>query len=226
MKAVGTLAAGLAHEIKNPLTSIKTFTEYLEERYDDPDFRAKFKKIVGGEVERISQTVQQLLEFAKPSAPKLQPVDIAKLMDETVELLNGELVQRHVQVSRRYDAGLPVLGDPAQLKQVFLNLMLNSLEAMNGHGELMLETGLQGSELVITIRDNGMGISPNNLSHIFEPFFTTKSTGTGLGLSVVRGIIDEHGGQIKVESQPRQGTTIKVSLPVERHANQVSDSEE
>jgi signal transduction histidine kinase len=214
MKAVGTLAAGLAHEIKNPLASIKTFTDYLDAHYADPAFRAKFKKIVGGEVERINLIVQQLLDFAKPVPPKLAPIDVPRLLDETVELLNSELVERRVEVDRCYDASATILGDPQQLKQVFLNLILNSLQAMNGNGRLAIQTGRTGSELVVTIADNGVGIDPKDLPRIFEPFFTTKPSGTGLGLAVVQGIVKEHRGRIAVESHPGQGTTTQLFLPI------------
>lgn len=213
-KAVATLAAGLAHEIKNPLASIKTFTDYLNTRYDDPAFRAKFKKIVGGEVERINLIVQQLLEFAKPVPPKLMPLEVSRLVDETLELLNSELVQRRVEVIRRYEARPQVLADPQQLKQVFLNLFLNSLDAMNGRGALELRTDVNGAECTVTVADSGVGIAPDALPHIFEPFFTTKSTGTGLGLAVVQGIVKEHGGRIHVESHPGQGTRVTLSLPI------------
>lgn len=214
MKAVGTLAAGLAHEIKNPLAAIKTFTEYLGTRYDDPQFRTKFQKIVGGEVERINLIVQQLLEFAKPVPPKLKPMQVSSLVDETLEFLNNELVQHGVEVQRAYHAQASILGDPQQLKQVFLNLILNSLQAMNGHGRLTVGTEVRGSECCVTIADNGSGIDPKDLPQIFEPFFTTKPSGTGLGLAVVQGIIREHGGRIDVESQPGQGTRVRISLPI------------
>ena len=214
MKAVATLAAGLAHEIKNPLTSIKTFTEYLETRYADPDFRAKFKKIVGREVERIHLIVQQFLEFAKPIPPRLMPVELSSIVDETLEFLNGEFVQRHVEVTRRYETSGPILGDPQQLKQVFLNLFLNSLQAMNGRGSLNVATALRGKDVMMTIIDNGSGVDPKDLPRIFEPFFTTKATGTGLGLSVVHGIVKEHGGHIRIESQFGEGTTVEISLPI------------
>ena len=214
MKAVATLAAGLAHEIKNPLASIKTFTEYLSTRHDDPEFRAKFQKIVGGEVERINLIVQQLLEFAKPVPPKLTPLEIPRLVDETLEFLSGELVERQVEVNRRYEARPRVLGDPQQLKQVFLNLFLNSLQAMNGHGRLEIRTSVEGSEIIVTITDSGSGIAPKDLPHVFEPFYTTKTNGTGLGLAVVQGIIKEHGGRIAVESHPGQGTTMRLHLPI------------
>lgn len=213
-KAVATLAAGLAHEIKNPLASIKTFTEHLNARYTDPAFRAKFQKIVGGEVERINLIVQQLLEFAKPVPPKLTPLDLPRLVDETLEFLNNELVTHHIEVHRHYEAHPPILADPQQLKQVFLNLFLNSLQAINGHGHLEVRTALRGSDLEVTIADNGAGIAPKDLPHIFEPFYSTKPTGTGLGLAVVQGIIKEHGGRITVESRPEQGTTMTLHLPI------------
>ncbi len=214
MKAVATLAAGLAHEIKNPLASIKTFTEYLDDHYTDPEFRKKFKKIVGGEVERINLIVQQLLEFAKPVPPKLMPLEVAQVVDDTLEFLGGEFVKRQVAVNRRYDTKVHILGDPQQLKQVFLNLVLNSLDAMNGHGKLDVQTAVEGSDLVVSVADNGSGITPKDLPHVFEPFYTTKSNGTGLGLAVVHGIIKEHGGRIEVNSQPGQGTTMRLYLPI------------
>jgi len=219
MKAVGTLAAGLAHEIKNPLASIKTFTEHLAQHHGDPDFREKFQKIVGGEVERINRIVQQLLEFAKPVPPKLIPVKVPQLLDETLEFLNNEFIQRKVEIQKQYLADTLVLADPQQLKQVFLNLFLNSLQAMNGHGQLQVNTVVRGSELEVTVADNGAGIGPKDLPHIFEPFFSTKSNGTGLGLSVVQGIIQEHRGRIAVQSEPGRGTSVTVRLPVTARGN-------
>lgn len=214
MKAVGTLAAGLAHEIKNPLASIKTFTEHLAQHHDDPVFREKFQKIVGGEVERINAIVQQLLEFAKPVPPKLIPVNVSQLLDETLEFLSNECVQRKVELRRHYTASGLVLADPQQLKQVFLNLLLNSLQAVNGHGELDVSTVISGNELEVTVADNGAGIDPKNLPHIFEPFFSTKPAGTGLGLAVVQGIVKEHQGRIVVESRLGCGTRVSIQLPV------------
>jgi len=214
MKAVAMLAAGLAHEIKNPLTSIKTFTEYLETRHHDPAFRAKFQKIVGGEVERINLIVQQLLELSKPIPPRLTPLAVDRVLDDTLELLHNELVQHHVEVRRRYQTQEEVLADPQQLKQVFLNLVLNSVAAMNGAGRLDVHTSQRDAEVVLTIADNGEGIAPTDLPHIFEPFFTTKPHGTGLGLAVVQGIVKEHGGRIEVHSQPGVGTRFTLSLPI------------
>jgi signal transduction histidine kinase len=165
-------------------------------------------------VERINLIVQQLLDFAKPAPPKLIPVDVPRLLDETLELLNGELVHRHVQVQRYYKGSERVLGDPQQLKQVFINLVLNSLQAVNGGARLELRTAVEGSSLSVTIADNGCGIAPKDLPHVFEPFYTTKATGTGLGLAVAQGIVTEHGGQIAVESQMGRGTRLVLRLPI------------
>jgi signal transduction histidine kinase len=214
-KAVATLAAGLAHEIKNPLTAIKTFTEHLGSHYEDPAFRAKFQKIVGGEVERINLIVQQLLEFAKPVPPKLAPLQLSVVLDETLEFLGSECAKRQVTVLKQYHAQEPILGDAKQLKQVFLNLVLNSLQSINGRGgQLTVEMARRGSELIVTLADTGCGIPADALPRIFEPFYTTKPQGTGLGLSVVQGIIQEHGGRLNVASEVGRGTVVVVSLPV------------
>jgi signal transduction histidine kinase len=213
MKAIGTLAAGLAHEIKNPLSSIKTFTEHLEARYDDPEFRGKFIKIVGGEVERMNLIVQRLLDFAKPAPPKLAPLSISAIIDGTLELLGDQLVERHVTIERAYAAQSVILGDAQQLRQVLLNLFLNSLQAMNGHGRLSVSTALSDTELIVTIADSGCGIPPKDLQKVFDPFFSTKPAGTGLGLAVARNIIEEHGGRIEIVSGVGQGTRVSIRFP-------------
>ena len=251
-KAVATLAAGMAHEIKNPLTAIKTFTEHLPEKFDSEEFRVKFHKIVGGEVERINHIVQQLLDFSKPVPPKLQPVHIPKLLDETLEFLNNALIERRIEVTKNYDGVSTIQGDPQQLKQVFLNLFLNSIQAMSSNGavpkkviagcagakvftarperiedrqwspavtrtrsyELTIQTSQSNSTLTITIQDTGCGMSQETLNHLFEPFYTTKPSGTGLGLSVVKGIVEEHGGKVRVESKEQCSTKVRIQLPM------------
>ncbi len=215
MKAVATLAAGLAHEIKNPLSAIKTFTEFLPERYQEPGFLEKFHRIVGQEVEKIHATVQNLLAFAKPQAIKRERLALAPLVQDMVTLLAGDCLKRQVQVEEAVPAELYVLGDRTQLKQVLLNLCLNSLEAMDGSGGLLrIAATQQDGQVLLTVHDTGPGIAPEALSKVFDPFFTTKATGTGLGLSVVQGIIQEHGGRISLTSQVGQGTTVTVRLPV------------
>ncbi len=216
LKAVSTLAAGMAHEIKNPLASIKTFTEYLPQKYEDPAFREKFTRIVTQEVEKINALVVHLLDFAKPAPPKKQPVHMAHLLDETIDFLQGKLVAKHLTVDRRYRHDSEVLVDPAQMTQVFLNVLLNSVDGMDGPGTITIDSHANNGHVEVAIRDSGIGIEPKHLDRVFDPFFTTKSTGTGLGLSVVHGIISEHRGRIRMESAPGDGTTLRIALPIYR----------
>lgn len=213
MKAVGTLAAGLAHEIKNPLTSIKTFTEYLEEKYSDKDFRDKFTRIVGGEVERINSIVQQLLDFAKPRQLTLKDTDLHKLLDDTLNLLSNDLIKHRINLTKEYSDEIIIINaDYNQLKQAFLNVLLNSIDAMKSGGQLTVKTNISNNAVSIKIIDSGVGISNKDLIHIFDPFYSTKDTGTGLGLSIVHNIIEEHGGRIHVESIPGKSTSFEISL--------------
>jgi len=215
LKAVATLAAGMAHEIKNPLTSIKTFTEYIDKKKDDPEFMKKYKQIVSGEVDRIDRTVKQLLEFSKPSDLRLKNTDINLLLEETLSLLSNDFLKRNIRIVRRY-APLPAISvDPTQMKQVFLNLLLNAIDSMTNSGDLTVKTGIKKRDRIsIEIKDTGMGIDKEDLKHIFDPFFSKKNGGTGLGLSVVHGIIEKHGGKIEVESHCGEGTSFSVVLPV------------
>jgi two-component system sensor histidine kinase HydH len=217
LRAIATLAAGMAHEIKNPLTSLKTFTEYLSERGSDPAFQQKFRRVVTQEVDKIDQIVRRLLAFAKPARPQLEPVDLSTVLDETLDLMSAEAVRRRVDIERIYAGSAVVQADPRQLQQVFTNVFLNSLEAVNGvGGKLSVTLSQQGSRIAVSIRDTGKGIPKEHLGHIFEPFFTTKASGTGLGLSVVQSILNEHGGTIAFDSQPSDGTTCTITFPSAR----------
>lgn len=216
LRAVATLAAGMAHEIKNPLTSIKTFTEYLDVKFDDKDFRDKFKRIVGSEVDRINTIVGNLLDFAKPRPLSERRVNVNKLLEETLTLLSNDFIRRKIDVIRGYspEATATIKADPNRLKQAFLNLFLNAMDAMKTGGKLVVEMGkTKNGSLQIIIEDTGKGISEETLSHIFDPFYSNKETGTGLGLSIVHGIIKEHGGQITCESAIEKGTRFIITLP-------------
>ncbi|MDP3722265.1 MAG: ATP-binding protein [Candidatus Omnitrophota bacterium] len=219
LKAISTLAAGMAHEIKNPLTAIKTFTEFLPEKYNDPSFREKFTRIVGQEVGKIDQLVHHLLDFAKPAPPHLQPIHLSDLLDETLDLLSNDCLQRRVHVERTYSPnGSAIQADPQQFRQVFLNLFLNSLEAMDGQGgTLTVSTTPQDGHLTVTIADTGPGIPKEHLPHLGEPFFTTKPSGTGLGLSIVQSIIQEHGGRIMFKNRPTGGACCTLLFPLASH---------
>ena len=217
LKAVGTLAAGMAHEIKNPLTSIKTFTEYLPIKHNDPVFLEKFHKIVSGEVNKINDIVQQLLDFSKPKILKLEQSSIHEIIDQTLSFLNNDIIKHSIEVRKNYDVSLSPLNiDHSQMQQVFLNLFLNAIDAIGKGGKLTITTKSNSFDVEITISDTGKGIPKKDLEHIFDPFYTTKETGTGLGMSIVYGIIKEHTGSITVRSEENTGTEVTIRLPVER----------
>ncbi len=211
MKAVATLAAGMAHEIKNPLTSIKTFAEYLPKKYDDPEFREKFSRIVVDEVDRVNNIVKQLLEFSKPSPPDLKPVLVGDLLDQTLGLLNNNMVRYNIEAIKELDMFALVQADRNQLKQAFLNLFLNAIQSMRDGGKLHVSVRTeQGGKTRISISDTGSGMAPDQIQHAFDPFFTTKEDGTGLGLAIVHSIITKHGGKIEIQSELGKGTAVNV----------------
>jgi len=214
LKAVATLAAGMAHEIKNPLASIKTFAEFLPQRYEDPSFREKFAKVMSQEVDKINSLVHRLLDFARPAHPSLEPVRLSTLVKETVDVLHGSFLKQQVHVETQFAEQDAICADAAQMKQVILNLLLNSLEAIDPPGQITVSTVRNNGHLDVVIADTGHGISRKDFHHIFDPFYTTKPSGTGLGLSVVHSIVREHGGRVRVESVVGQGTTVRVSLPL------------
>ncbi len=221
-KKVATLASGMAHEIKNPLTAIKTFTEYLEKHKNDPDFYTKFSKIVGKEVDRIDDLVHQLLEFSKPFPIELKQSDIVKLVDDTLAFLDSQFLKSNITVEKVYDLSNPILVnmDPVQIRQVIVNIFINAAEAMKFGGILTVTISTAKNQVIISTRDTGSGIAPEDLKHIFEPFFTKKDNGTGLGLSISYGIIEKHKGKIEVKSAVGIGTEFKIKLPMTKYLNE------
>jgi nitrogen-specific signal transduction histidine kinase len=245
LASLGTLSAGMAHEIKNPLVSLKTFAQLLPERYQDSDFRDTFSNLIGHEIDRIDSLVNQLLRFARPAKPILKPLHAHEILEKALTLVGHRLYQKDIKLNRSWLAEVDTIhGDADQLEQVFLNFFLNAMDAMKTSGELLVKTEIRQAEqwvspathgngqsngkgearegLLITIRDTGEGIKAEDLLHVFDPFFTTKDYGTGLGLSVVHGIIQEHGGQIDVESELQKGTAFRILLPLVRFESKVA----
>jgi len=220
LASLGTLTAGLAHEIRNPLVAIKTFTQLLPERLEDEEFRNHFLNIVSGEVDRISALVTELLEFARPSEPKFELENINDILDGMILLVSTETKSKHINITKDYGTDLrPITIDREQMKQVFLNMLLNAIEATPGNGKIVVKTRSfikPDSEPYIQIEfaDNGCGIAPEYLEDIFTPFFTTKEKGSGLGLSISNQIIQDHKGYIDVESQLNKGTSFFINLPI------------
>ncbi len=239
LASLGTLSAGMAHEIKNPLVSIKTFAQLLPERYQDSDFRETFFSLIGHEVDRIDSLVNQLLRFARPAKPLLKPMHVHEVLEKALLLVGHRLYQKDIKLVRSWHAEVDTIrADADQIEQVFLNFFINALDAMKSGGSLTVSTDVASTDawpaalpthagdvreiLRVTVQDDGMGIKPEDVPHVFDPFFTTKDYGTGLGLSVVHGIVQEHGGQIEVESELERGTSFHILLPLARFQAEVA----
>lgn len=216
LASLGSLAAGVAHEIRNPLSSVKGFATYFREKLkDSPQDRDTATTMIQ-EVERLDRVIGQLLEFARPSTLKIKPVRVTDLIRHSLKLIEGDARTKGVEVKTDLPANLPqALVDADRMNQVLLNLYLNAIQAMDGGGVLQVTVSRDDSRKLttITVSDNGRGIEAADQERIFDPYFTTKSDGTGLGLAIVHKILDAHGGSIKVRSQKGAGTTVTMTLP-------------
>jgi PAS domain S-box-containing protein len=219
LASFGSLASGVAHEIKNPLVAIRTFAELLPERFADVDFRDDFSKVVVREIDRIDNLVARLRGIASAPHHQTGSVDLRQPISETLKLLRGQLEQSRTAVRYAVEDDAPfVTIEEAQLKQLFLNIFQNALEAMGTGGELSVRvarTQASGSAwILVEVTDTGPGMSDSVKSHVFDPFFTTKPTGSGLGLAICRSIVDAHRGTIRAENNSSSsGTKIVVELP-------------
>ncbi len=227
MASLGTLAAGVAHEINNPLgfliSNLQSLEDYIRELTDHPAFADPSKKalvedlnaITRESVEgslRIKKIVQDLRTFARKSEAQKVPVDVNQILETTLSIVWNEIKYK-ISVVKDYQAKSNILADPTQLSQVFLNILINSSQAIAEKGTISLATYEDDGDIRIKFSDTGCGIAPDILSKIFDPFFSTKKKGTGLGLSVSYNIIKHHGGDILVESSIGTGTTFTIRLP-------------
>ena len=224
LASLGTLAASMAHEIKNALVAGKTFVDLLLEKNQD----AELVEVVRREMARIDAIVSRMRNFAGPTRPAFSQVSLHEILEHSLRLVQPQLEAKPVALNRSFQAAPDVLhGNDYQLQQALVNLLLNALEAMGPNGILSVATDLlplsadsakprqaaKPAHLRLTITDDGIGIPPENLERLFEPFFTTKPTGTGLGLPITKRIIEEHHGAITVQSEPNKGTTFQILLP-------------
>jgi signal transduction histidine kinase/CheY-like chemotaxis protein len=219
LASIGQLAAGVAHEINNPMGVILGFAQGILKTLPEEEPLRKPLTTIEKESLRCKRIVQNLLDFARHSEPTLQLTNINELIDASCDLVEHQNSLQNVQLVKGYNPALPsIMADPNQLQQVFINVMLNSYQAMPDGGTLHITTRTVGSELQVIFADTGTGIPPENVQNIFDPFFTTKEVGegTGLGLSVSYGIIKAHGGDIEVESQVGKGTTFIIKLPPDK----------
>jgi signal transduction histidine kinase len=214
---IGTLSASHAHEIKNAIVAVKTFVDLLLEKNQD----AELAEVVGREMKRIDALVSQMMRAASPARTTVARVGVHAVLDHSLRLVQHTINDKLIVLRREFTTGLDVVEANAdQLEQSFMNLLLNALEAMGANGELTIRTAHfsaaegQPTQLRITFQDTGIGIPPENMERLFETFFTTKKNGTGLGLAITRRIMQEHHGEITVESNAPNGSTFHLTLPL------------
>jgi len=219
MASLGKLAAGIAHEINNPLGGILIYASLMMEDLPEGDPRRQDLARIVSEAGRCKEIVKSLLEFARQTEPKMEPTDVNRAITEGLFFLENQALFHNIRIVKKLDPFLPpVRGHAGQLKQVFMNIIVNAAEAMHGNGVLTIGTSSSSDRkrVIVEFTDTGEGIPPENLPRIFDPFFTTKGVGkgTGLGLATSYGIVQDHGGTIHVKSQVGQGTTFAIELPV------------
>jgi len=218
--SLGELSAYVAHEIRNPLTGIRTTVQFVGSKFKPADPRREDLQDVIKELDRIEQIITGLLMFARPPAASLQPCDVHQVLDKTLDMIDLQLRDALVELSKSYTEDLPlVYADPGLTQQVFLNLCLNATQAMPEGGQLRIATGVRRyrtrrSMVDVSFSDSGVGIAKELMDKIFDPFFTTRSTGTGLGLPISVQIVREVGGVITAKNNPTGGATFRVSFPV------------
>lgn len=221
LSSIGLLAAGVAHEVNTPLAVISTYAQMLAKQVSGDDQKSKLLDKIARQTFRASEIVNSLLNFSRTSPTEFAEVDLNKVIRETLSLVDHQLQNARIQVEQDLDSELPALkGNAGKLQQVFLNLVLNARDAMEGGGRLSVRSWTENGSAKVELSDTGVGIAPESLARVFDPFYTTKGAkkGTGLGLSVTYGIVREHGGDIEVESEPGRGATFRIEFPISRSA--------
>lgn len=213
LAAVGAMAAGLAHELRNPLASMSGSIQLLSEGKAFAEDEQKLMGIVLREADRLNGLVSDFLQFARPSPAQLEPVRLREVITSTLMLFSNDPARRGVEVTTELNGDPVLLADARQLGQLLWNLLANAADAMPGGGQVRIGARTESGRVELTVADSGPGIDRDALEHVFEPFYTTKEQGTGLGLAIVHSIVGGHGGQIEVESQEGLGATFRISLP-------------
>ncbi|MCG8563586.1 MAG: ATP-binding protein [Desulfobacterales bacterium] len=212
---LGVLAAGMAHEIRNPLSAIKTYVALLPQKIEKPGFLDKFQRTVPREINRLNSLIEELLELSRPPKYNFQAMDIGLVLRQNTELLEPGFRDRNIHCNWEIPTDLPPIeADANQLEKVFINLLQNGAQAMGEGGELALTAQVEEGQICVAVKDTGKGMDKDVVENIFTPFFTTKAKGTGLGLAISHKVISEHGGQIVVTSKKGEGSCFSVRLPV------------
>lgn len=215
LAALGKMAAGVAHELRNPLSSIKGLAVVLKSNFLHSSKEAETAEILVKEVERLNRSIGELLDYAKPAQLKRERASVTEIIEKTVSLVQLDAESFGITLRLEMDDDLPqVVLDKDKMNQVFLNLFLNAIQAMEDGGELLVATEHDARRIIVTVRDNGVGIVPENLGRVFDPYFTTKNEGTGLGLAMSAKIVEEHGGWMELSSVVGGYTEVRVILPL------------
>jgi two-component system sensor histidine kinase HydH len=216
LASLGRLAAGVAHEIRNPLSAIRGFAQFFQSRFKGQEKEQEYAAVMVREVDRLNRVITALLDFARPKEPHRELQNAGEILEQTLKVLEAELAKRNIAVEKNLEGSLPkILVDRDQLSQALFNLLLNALESMEGGGRIRIAMeNADAKALAISISDTGRGIPKEDLERVFEPFFSTKRKGTGLGLAIVHQIVESHKGVIRVESREGEGTTFRITLPI------------
>ncbi|KKM10977.1 hypothetical protein SY88_10825 [Clostridiales bacterium PH28_bin88] len=214
LHSLGQLVAGIAHEIRNPLTSIKTFVELIPQKFENPRFRDEVARFVPAEIERLNTLIHDLLEYSRPRSPVTESCLVHEYVEKVLLLFAPEIKKKRVAARQEVLQELRVMVDKHHFQQVLINLILNSMEAVEEGGRITITAGRDGPWGWVRVADDGSGINPEDLARVFEPFFSRKPNGTGLGLFVCYQFIKENGGDINITSYPGSGTTVELRLPI------------
>jgi signal transduction histidine kinase len=215
LASLGRMSAGIAHEVRNPLTGVSLLLDELHDRLLGKETDQQLIRRALGEIERLESLVNEMLHFSSVPTPKLAYGTIDKVIFDSLFLIRKQCQRQKIRLIENIEENLPeIMLDSDRLKQVLINLLNNALDAMPDGGELRIEVEKIGEKIAIRVVDNGIGISTDKLPLIFEPFFTSKGQGTGLGLAISYNIISDHGGEIEVESKVGEGTTVLILLPI------------
>ncbi|WP_353094513.1 transporter substrate-binding domain-containing protein [Tissierella praeacuta] len=214
MQALGKLSSGIAHELRNPLTSINAFVDLIPLKIDDENFRKELMKIVPSEIKRLNDLVSSLLDYSKPKNPKPEKIMLSEILPDVLTLLKQKFREKKIKVITQ-NIDICLYADESQIKQILINILLNSIDAIDNNGQIDIEGDIVNIKASISIKDNGSGIPEEMLDKLFDPFYSSKKTGYGIGLSVTERLIKENNGDIKLESKDGQGTIATIYIPTE-----------
>ena len=219
LSTLGEMVAGVSHEIRNPLGIIRSSSELLKKKMTKLDPTNTIPEVIIEESNRLNNIITDFLNFAKPRNPNLNACRIEDVLDKNLNFLSTESQQKGFTINKQFDAGIPdVLADAEMLYQAFLNVLINAMQAMPAGGKIFVDVFARNSTVTVRFDDEGVGIPEDLLENIWDPFFTTKETGTGLGLGIVKNIIEAHGGRVEVDNRPVMGARVTIELPVEQGA--------